>query len=324
MPGILVCTNKTKVESFKVRVSPSPGLLLSLVLLALVSCARSETTCPPTEGAVLQVLGSGGPIADDARASSGYIVWVDGVSRVMIDAGGGTFLRFGESGANFAELDFVGLSHLHTDHSADFPALLKSGNFSGRKRSLAVAGPTAGGPFPGLKSWLRSLLERKSGAYAYLSGFLDGTSGLPMLVTKEIVGDAPITTFKNTDIEVAAMRVPHGIVPAVAFKVRAGGETFVFASDQNLSNAAFTEFAKDASILVMHLVVPEDIDGVGRRLHAPPSQVGKVAGLSGAGKIVLSHFMARSLQELDKNVELVRSGYPGDIVLANDLECVVP
>jgi ribonuclease BN (tRNA processing enzyme) len=52
--------------------------------------------------------------------------------------------------------------------------------------------------------------------------------------------------------------------------------------------------------------------------------VGKVAGQSQAKKLVLSHFMARSLSDLNKNVELVRSGYPGEIVLAEDLACIAP
>jgi ribonuclease BN (tRNA processing enzyme) len=303
---------------------PGSILLVTLGLLALASCARSEEQCPAGEGAVLQILGSGGPIADDGRASSGYIVWVDGVSRVLIDAGGGSFLRFGESGAEFSELDFVGLSHFHTDHSADFPALLKSGSFSGRKRALHIAGPDAGGPFPGLKDWLESLLNPDTGAYGYLSGFLDGTAGQPMLVAKEIAAGTPATVYKNPDILIEAMHVPHGIVPAVAFKVSAGGETFVFSSDQNGGNAAFTAFAKNASILVMHLVVPEDVGGVGRRLHAPPSVIGKVAAESGVNKLVLSHFMARSLKELQKNLEFVRSRYKGDIVLGEDLACIAP
>ena len=62
-----------------------------------------------SDGIVLQVLGSGGPIADDDRASSGYLVWVDGKARVMVDAGTGSVLRFGEAGAKFEDLDFVGL-----------------------------------------------------------------------------------------------------------------------------------------------------------------------------------------------------------------------
>jgi ribonuclease BN (tRNA processing enzyme) len=51
------------------------------------------------------VLGSGGPIADDGRASTGYIVWVNGETKILIDAGGGTFLCFGEAAASFEDLD---------------------------------------------------------------------------------------------------------------------------------------------------------------------------------------------------------------------------
>ena len=297
-------------------------LLLPATLLTLSAFAQSADQCPPESGVALQVLGSGGPIADDARASSGYIVWIDGKSRVLIDAGGGTFLRFGEAGASFKDLSFVGLSHLHTDHSADFPALLKSGNFSGRKRALNIAGTDGRGDFPGLKDWLKRMLSKETGAYAYLSGFLNGTDGVPMLVPREVSGEESQVVYKDKDITVEAMHVPHGIVPAVAFKVQAAGETFVFASDQNGSKAAFKDFAKDASLLVMHLVVPEDVSGVGRRLHAPPSVVGRVAGDAAADKLVLSHFMARSLRDLDANVALVRENFGGEVVLADDLACV--
>lgn len=301
-----------------------PILFLACVVVLSTSCAFSEPDCTPNTGVVLQILGSGGPIADDGRASSGYVIWVNGVSRVLVDAGGGTFLRFGEAAVNFVGLDFIGLSHFHTDHSADFPALLKSGSFSGRKRALHVAGPSAGGPFPGLDVWLQRELDAEAGAYAYLSNFLDGTNEKPMLVTKEINGGAPVTAFKNAEIVVEAMQVPHGIVPAVAFKVTVDGETLVFASDQNGGNPAFSEFAKDASILVMHLVVPEDVTGVGRRLHAPPSVIGNIAKASGAKKLVLSHFMARSLRDVDSSVQRIRSSYSGDVVLAEDLMCLVP
>lgn len=300
------------------------GLILFVAIALAVApfCARSEERCPSENGAALQVLGSGGPIADDGRASSSYLVWIDGVARVLIDAGGGAFLRFGESGATFDGLDFVGLSHFHTDHSADFPALLKSGSFSGRQRPLYVAGPDAGGQFPGTKAWLRSMLDSESGAYGYLSGFLDGTRGQPMLVSKEVSGEAATTVYRKDDIEVAAMHVPHAIVPAVAFKVTVRDEALVFASDQNGSKAAFIDFAKDASILVMHLVIPESATGTASRLHARPSIVGEVAARSGAKQLVLSHFMARSLRERDKNVGLVRRAYDGDVILAEDLVCI--
>lgn len=293
-----------------------------IALLLLSACGKSGVACPPGDGVVLQVLGSGGPIADDGRASSSYLVWFDGAARVLIDAGGGAFLRFGESGARFEDLDFVGLSHFHTDHSADFPALLKSGSFAMRERPLFLSGPGANERFPGLEDWLQRTLNAESGAYGYLSGFLDGTRTQPMLVAKEMKTATATLVYRNEDFSIEAMSVPHGIVPAVAFKVTINGETLVFASDQNGSKAEFVEFAKDASILVMHLVVPETAEGVASRLHARPSVVGEVAASAEVDKLVLSHFMARSLRDIDDNVALVRKSYAGDVVLAEDLACI--
>lgn len=302
----------------------SKTLSTLVACLSVVACQPASGACPSPTGATLQVLGSGGPIADDGRASSAYLVWVDGKARVLIDAGGGSFLRFGEAGANFADLDFVGLSHLHTDHSADFPALLKSGNFSDRDRPLRVAGPEGDGVFPGLRDFLAAMLDRERGAYGYLSGFLDGAGGTPMLTPREVAAGDAALLWSSEDLAIDGMRVPHGIVPAVAFRVRAGDTTIVFASDQNGNDPAFTEFAKDASILVMHMVVPEDVTGVGRRLHAPPSVIGELAGQAKPDKLVLSHFMARSLKDLETNVALVKQGYAGEVFLADDLACVIP
>jgi len=301
-------------------------LIVLIVMVATASCAQSAAECPPEDGVALQILGSGGPIADDGRASSGYVVWVDGQSRVLIDAGGGTFLRFGESGADFTQLEFVGLSHFHTDHSADFPALLKSGNFSPRERPLPVAGPGAGGPFPGLVSYLTSLLDPDSGAYGYLSGYLDGSGGLVRLELIEVDRErtAPVRAFRGDDGEttVDALPVPHGIVPALGFRVRTRDVTIVFASDQNGSDPAFAGFAAGATALVMHMPIPDGAKGSALQLHAPPARIGEIAAKASVETLILSHFMARSLHALETNVSVVADNYDGRIVVANDLECI--
>ena len=300
--------------------------LLMFCVVTAGACAEPAAQCPPSRGAALQILGSGGPIADDARASSAYVVWLDGESRLLIDAGAGSFLRFGEAGASFADLDFVGLSHFHTDHSADFPALLKSGYFSNRERPLAVAGPGRGGPFPGLEEFLRAMLNPDDGAYGYLSGYLDGTRGLVRLLPAEIARQAgePTTVYESADgtLTVDALPVPHGIVPALGFRVGISDQRVVFASDQNGSTASFIEFARGADVLVMHMVIPESAQGGALQLHARPSRLGEIADQAKVGTLVLSHFMARSLRDLDDNLAVIREKYKGEIVLARDLYCV--
>jgi hypothetical protein len=66
-----------------------------------VSCALLPSAAAQScgaQGVALQVLGSGGPELQDQRASSSYLVWDDGRARVLVDAGGGSALRFAESG----------------------------------------------------------------------------------------------------------------------------------------------------------------------------------------------------------------------------------
>ena len=304
--------------------TPIPMLIGVCALFTGQACAEQAPICPPATGLALQVLGSGGPIADDARASSSYIVWVDGKSRVLIDAGGGSFLRFGEAHANFNDLEFVGLSHFHADHSADFVALLKSGNFAGRQRPLTVSGPSGSNRFPGLDDFLQANLNATDGAFKYLAGYLDGSSNLPRLDAIEVAEDADAGTdllAAQDLISIFAQHVPHGIVPALGFRVEVQDRSIVFSSDQNGSDPSFAVFARDADLLVMHMPIPEDSGDAAKQLHAVPSRIAEIATNANADQLLLSHFMARSLRSFDENVRIVREGYEGELLIAEDLSC---
>ena len=98
---------------------------LLLLFLTVTVTAQAKPICGKT-GIWLQVLGSGGPEINDKRASSSYLVWQDGRARILVDMGSGSMLRYEESGARIEDLDVVLLTHLHVDHSADLPALIKA------------------------------------------------------------------------------------------------------------------------------------------------------------------------------------------------------
>lgn len=308
-------------------VGRSLATLLAVVALCTARVAH-PLDCPGRDELAVQVLGSGGPIADDGRASSAYLVWIGGESRALIDAGGGAFLRFGEAGARFEDLDFIGLSHFHTDHSADLPALLKSGYFSDRTRPLPIAGPGPGGPFPGLQAFLSSLLDAEDGAYGYLAGYLDGSGRLAALAASEIpagaAGPVALSRAISPAFTVDAQYVPHGIVPALAYRLHAGDRVLVFASDQNGEDAAFVEFARNADLLVMHMAIPQDAGEAARHLHATPDRIGRIAAAAEAKTLLLSHFMQRSLRSLEENLDRVRTHYQGTVLVARDLACIAP
>ncbi|MGD9584089.1 MAG: MBL fold metallo-hydrolase [Lysobacterales bacterium] len=299
---------------------PNRIRLVALCLCLLAGLARAGCG---SEGVAVQVLGSGGPIADDGRAGSAYLVWVDGHARVLIDAGGGAFLRFGESAARIEDLELIALTHLHADHAADLPALVKSGYFSARERPLPISGPDGGGDFPGLREWLGSQFDANTGAWRYLSGALNGSAGQFALIPQQVAAASrrAATVLKSGDLLVEAIGVPHGPVPALAYRVSVRGQRLVFGGDQNGSADRFWKFAHAADLLVMALAIPEQADSVARRLHAPPGIIGAGAGGAGVRRLLLSHLMERSLYSLAANLAAVRRGYAGSVAVAQDLAC---
>src|SRR4029077_20175814 len=144
---------------------------LSFVLGCTLSPQAGAQSCG-AKGVALQVLGSGGPELQDKRASSSYLLWEDGQARVLVDAGGGSALRFGESGAQMSQLDVILFSHFHVDHSGDFPALIKSSWFEDRKRALPVYGPIGNDFMPSTTEFVGDFFGEKRGAFRYLSELL--------------------------------------------------------------------------------------------------------------------------------------------------------
>ena len=57
--------------------------------MSLVALNANAAGCG-AHGVAVQVLGSGGPELQDKRACSSYLIWRDGVPRVLVDSGGGS------------------------------------------------------------------------------------------------------------------------------------------------------------------------------------------------------------------------------------------
>ena len=177
--------------------------------------AEQPAECP-SEGPALQVLGSGGPIAEAGRAGTSYLLWIDGTPRLLIDAGAGSFLRFAEAGGNVASLDAILLTHLHADHTGDLAGIFNTGGFEGRLEPLPVIGPDAAPRFPGTTEFLERLLSKDGGAFAYNGGYLDGTENKPLLEPRDIEtaegAAGPAGLDVSNDYSVMAHPVHHGPV----------------------------------------------------------------------------------------------------------------
>ena len=286
----------------------------SFVVVAVLGCLLTVkpalAACGST-GVQLQILGSGGPGRSSGRASAGYLVWIEGVGRILVDAGGGIKQRFHASGADLGDVELLALSHFHPDHSAGMPALLWPGG-----AALRVAGPSAGGVFPSLDDWLGGLFG-PGGVFRVLAGRLDLDA-----VTVDVTAGAPAEVWRDGDVRVSGIGVPHANVPAVGYRVDVGEASVAFSSDQNGSDPAFIEFVTDVDVLVVHLGRGEDATGRGADLHARPSVWGALAAEAGVGRLVASHISTSSQQVLEDSLAYLRAAYAGPITVGEDLLCV--
>jgi ribonuclease BN (tRNA processing enzyme) len=299
---------------------------LALSLMLDTPAHAQAPSCNAGGGVSLQLLGSGGPISDDARASSGQIIWINGKARLLIDAGGGVYLRYGQAGARLEDLDFIGISHFHTDHSADLPAILKGGYFLSPEQAHAVelVGPTGDADFPSMTAFFDREFGKGRGAFEYLAGLSHASNGLKLAVHPADVNVAKATrtlVFKGDGVTIYALGIPHGDVPCLAFRIETPKGVIVLSADQNGSRKEFIDFAKGADILMMPAAIDEDADAQSRFLHAPPSVVGKIAAEVDPKMLVLDHFMGRSAHDKDRNVQIIKQYYHGPVFAGRDLSC---
>jgi ribonuclease BN (tRNA processing enzyme) len=274
------------------------------------------------EGIAVQVLGSGGPELRDKRASSSYLVWQDGEARVLVDAGGGSALRFGESGAKMSQLDVILFTHFHVDHSAEFPALIFSSWFEERDRPLPIYGPAGDSEFPSTVDFVRSFFNNQNGTYRYLSFLLPPQKeGGYELRPHNVGGDPSSAVFRGEHLSAYAARVTHGSVPALAWRVEIGGKSIVFSGDTNGEGTDLVRLARDADLFIAHNAVPEGATSIERQLHMPPSVIGQIAQEARVKRLVLSHRMLRTLGHEAQSLSEIRKNFSGPVDFANDLDC---
>ena len=283
----------------------------AILSLALISSGWAACPSPGDSRVQLQVLGSGGPRASMGRASASYLVWIDGVGRILVDAGGGTKTAFHQTGANFDDIDLVALSHLHPDHSAELPALLWPDGGTTR-----IAGPSAGNVFPSIEQWL-DLLFGTGGAFEILAPRMELDA-----VTVDVTAAEPVEVYRAGDVLVRGLGVPHGDVPTIGFRVDVGDASIAFASDQNGSNPAFAELAQGVDVLVVHFGGPENSTGMIAALHAKPSVWGQMGAAADAGRVLVSHLNIPSAAELETRLGYLRQSYSGPVTVAEDLMCL--
>ena len=290
------------------------SMIAGVPLVLMMSSGALAQSCIGNPVAA-QVLGSGAPGFVKDRANTSYLLWVGNQAKILVDAGGGAYVRFGQAQAKFSDLSMILVSHLHPDHSSDLPGILWSGRMT-RSDMLPIVGPSGNEAAPAFNDFLTRLFDPKSGSWEVVSSVVAPGPGVkldPHVV--DVTKAEPATVYDRDGIKVTAMGIPHGNLPTLAYRVETQGVAVVFSSDQNGTNPRFPGFAKGADILLMHLAI-----GVGANNpnQALPAVVGSVAQSVNPKRLILSHI---ANFDLDAAVADVKKNYSGPLTIGADLQC---
>ena len=292
------------------------AFLVGLVCLFPAAAHAATPTKTPLE---VIVLGSGGP-RPFGRASSSYIVKVDGLPRILVDAGPGAFIRIGELGLDLSKVDTVLLTHLHIDHAGDLPAFFNARALTADGPiTYRIFGPDGAGLFPKTSRFV-DLLVGDGGAFAYQKTF----GADEKFVVKDLainLDPAETRIVDENGLVIEEIATHHGDCPSGAYRISYKGVTLVFSGDMDASAIPNLEkIAKDANLLIFNCAVldppgsPEQL----YELHTPPKKIGEAAKAAGVKSLLLSH-TAPDVESREAAVRAsIRANFSGPVAFATD------
>ena len=278
-------------------------------------CTSASKSSAPFE---LIVLGSGGP-RGFGRAASSYLVLLGGKARILVDVGPGVFVRLGELGVDFKDLDTLLLTHLHIDHTGDVPGFVKSRDLTfDAPMTFRFFGPGGGGDYPSTTTFIDRLFG-EHGAYAYLPKF---RNELHFVVTDlPTQADAAIhEVLRERDLRVTSIAVDHDDVPAVAFRIDYAGHALVVSGDLASKNDNLAKLAARADLLVYDTAVV-DPPGSPKNLydlHTAPHRIGEIAAAARVKSLLLSHIPPAVEKAEEPVLRSVKASYGGSVAFAAD------
>lgn len=299
-------------------------LVLGLLGVVWLSAAVAQP-CGSAPVAV-QVLGSNGPELAESRAQSGYLVWIDGKARVLVDVGAAVALRFVESGASAADLDAILLTRLHADRTVDLPTLLQASLAQDRHRPLPVYGPAGSRSTPSTVAFIRALFDGTRGAYRYLGELLNPLARAPYKLQPHDVGEeanrfgvrrpaaAIHHPFANERLRVSAVYVTRDTAPALIWRIETAGKGIVFSGVADGTGKSAEALARNADWLAVALDPPQ----------TAPEEIARFANETAAKQLVLLPRTPLAPEREAEILELIKKHYAGPAGFAHDLACFVP
>lgn len=298
------------------KIKTLSGILVA-AMLALAGPALSETR--------LIMLGTGTPVPSAERAGGSLAVIYDGEA-YMFDVGPGSvrnaikaWKTMDAPELNPVNIKYVFITHLHSDHTLDYPELAST-YWWRRDAHIDAYGPK------GLNAMTEGYYAMQDVDISLRTSGNQPVKDPTMYKVNVHEIEEPGVIFDKNGVTVEAFLVDHGdIKPAYGFKITTPDKTIVYSGDTRY-NENVVEAATGADILV-HEVISEagwkELEPMWQEYHHTShtltSELAEVANKAKPGLLVLNHVLTYAAP-LDSAKSEVEALYDGKVVLGHDLD----
>tara|TARA_B100001123_G_C15211231_1_gene987349 strand:+ start:597 stop:1424 length:828 start_codon:yes stop_codon:yes gene_type:complete len=268
----------------------------------------------------LTLLGTGCPSVDYIRFGPSNLINSD-KSLILIDCGSGVTQRIKQANFLPRNIDALFLTHLHSDHVIDLYQLVISSWHAYRIKPWIIYGPKGTKEFvkSTMKLWkkereLRINYEKRSSVKAF------------DIKVKEF---GKYGKIKVKDITVEYFEVDHKPVKfAYGFNFLNKGKKITISGDTKPCNNLI-KYSHKADILLHEVFVEGELKPIKpfrskitlhnvKKYHTLSTEVGKVAKISQAKKLILTHFVPPKFDE-KKLIKTVKKDFDKKLIIGKDL-----
>ena len=268
----------------------------------------------------LTLLGTGCPSVDHKRFGPSNLVSTK-TAKILVDCGSGITQRLHELKVSSADIDALLFTHLHSDHAVDLYQLIISSWHSYRIKPWKIYGPKGTKKF--VKKIMNAWADERKLRISYESRASVKAFDIRVIEFKSI------GNIKIKDLSITYFEVDHKPVKfSYGFSFTNKNKKLTISGDtrpcENLmkhaqrSDVLLHEVFIEGEILQINKMRTEKTLHNVQSYHTTSSQVGKVAFISRAKKLVLTHFVPTRFNKNNLK-KVVKKDFGKDPIIGEDL-----
>ena len=268
----------------------------------------------------LTLLGTGCPSVDHKRFGPSNLVSTK-TAKILVDCGSGITQRLHELKVSSADIDALLFTHLHSDHAVDLYQLIISSWHSYRIKPWKIYGPK------GTKKFVKNIMDAWADERKLRVSYESRASAKAFDI--QVIEFKSIGNIKIKDLNIKYFEVDHKPVKfAYGFCFTNKNKKLTISGDtrpcENLMR-----YAQRSDLLLHEVFIEGEILQINKMrtkktlhnvqsYHTTSTQVGKVAFIARAKKLVLTHFVPTRFNKNNLK-KVVKKDFGIDPIIGEDL-----